>query len=104
MSAGATGLFRKELESAEDDLGDAKRSLSDGRFKWATIQAYYAIFHAARALLYPKGYRERSRIVAYLDGLQSKVDALKRLQTETASELNAMLPSVLDRAFKGELV
>lgn len=60
LSVGATGLFRKELESAEDDLGDAKRSLLDGRFKWATIQAYYAIFHAARALLYSKGYRERS--------------------------------------------
>ncbi len=46
---------------------------------------------------------EQSRIVAYLDGLQAKVDALKRLQDETAAELNAMLPSVLDKAFKGEL-
>lgn len=49
-------------------------------------------------------FEDQRRIVAYLDGLQAKVDALKRLQTETASELNAMLPSVLDRAFKGELV
>lgn len=47
---------------------------------------------------------EQRRIVAYLDGFQAKVDALKRLQSETASELNAMLPSVLDRAFRGELV
>ena len=45
---------------------------------------------------------EQHRIVAYLDGLQAKVDALKRLQAETSAELNAMLPSVLDRAFKGE--
>ncbi len=44
---------------------------------------------------------EQRRIVAYLDGLQAKVDALKRLQSETATELNAMLPSVLDMAFKG---
>lgn len=50
------------------------------------------------------GLPEQRRIVAYLDGLQAKVDALKRLQSETASELNAMLPSVLDKAFKGELV
>jgi hypothetical protein len=28
---------------------------------------------------------------------------LKRLQAETAAELNALLPSVLDKAFKGEL-
>lgn len=46
---------------------------------------------------------EQRRIVAYLDGLQDKVDALKRLQTETAAELDALLPSILDRAFKGEL-
>lgn len=46
---------------------------------------------------------EQHRIVAYLDDLQAKVDSLKRLKAETAAELNAMLPSVLDRAFKGEL-
>ncbi len=46
---------------------------------------------------------EQRRIVAELDKLQSEVDALKRLQTETATELNALLPSILDRAFKGEL-
>lgn len=46
---------------------------------------------------------EQRRIVTYLDGLQAKVDALKRLQAETAAELDALLPSVLDRAFRGEL-
>ena len=43
------------------------------------------------------------RIVAYLDDLQDRVDALKHLQAETAAELDALLPSILDRAFKGEL-
>lgn len=33
----------------------------------------------------------------------SEVDALKRLQAETAAELDALLPAILDRAFKGEL-
>jgi len=46
---------------------------------------------------------EQRRIVSYLDSLQAKVDALKHLQAETAAELDAMLPSILDRAFKGEL-
>jgi type I restriction enzyme, S subunit len=32
-----------------------------------------------------------------------EVDALKRLQAETAAELDALLPAILDRAFKGEL-
>jgi type I restriction enzyme S subunit len=46
---------------------------------------------------------EQRRIVTYLDGLQAKVGALKKLQSETAAELAALLPSILDKAFKGEL-
>lgn len=46
---------------------------------------------------------EQRRIVAYLDNLQTKVDALKQLHAETAAELDAMLPAILDAAFKGNL-
>jgi len=38
-----------------------------------------------------------------LDALQEKVDALKKLQAETAAELNTLLPSILDKAFRGQL-
>ncbi len=37
------------------------------------------------------------------DGAQSKIGALKQLQAQTQAELDALLPSVLDRAFRGEL-
>jgi len=46
---------------------------------------------------------EQHRMVADLNILQGKVDAVKALQAETAAELHAMLPAILDRAFKGEL-
>ena len=46
---------------------------------------------------------EQRRIVAKLEELQAGVDALKQLQAETAAELDALLPSILDRAFRGEL-
>jgi len=46
---------------------------------------------------------EQRRIVSDLDILQTEVDALKRLQAETGKELDAFLPAVLDKAFKGEL-
>lgn len=46
---------------------------------------------------------EQRRIVAELDAMQAQVDALKHLQAETAGELDALLPSILDKAFKGEL-
>ncbi len=60
--------------------------------------------HIVRCLVVPlPPLEEQHRIVAYLDGLQAKVDALRRLQAETAAELDALLPAILDRAFKGDL-
>lgn len=47
---------------------------------------------------------EQRRIVASLDSLQGQIELLSGLQTESGAELDALLPSVLDRAFKGELV
>ncbi len=38
-----------------------------------------------------------------LADVQVQVDALKHVQTETAAEIDAMLPAVLDRAFRGQL-
>lgn len=46
---------------------------------------------------------EQRCIVDCLEKLQTKVDAIERLQMETAAELDALLPSVLDKAFKGHL-
>lgn len=46
---------------------------------------------------------EQHRIVAELDVLQAKVEEVKMLQAETAIELDAILPAILDKAFKGEL-
>ena len=34
---------------------------------------------------------------------QTETDVLKGLHAETAAELDALLPAILDRAFKGEL-
>ena len=53
-------LILKEMQGASYDLERARKSLGDGDFKWATVQAYYAMFHSARALLYSRGYREKS--------------------------------------------
>ncbi len=46
---------------------------------------------------------EQHQIAESLNDLQSKVDAVRRLQAETQAELDALLPAVLDRAFRGEL-
>jgi type I restriction enzyme S subunit len=52
--------------------------------------------------LYPP-LPDQCRIVAKLDALQAEVEALTGLQAETGAELEALLPSILDKAFKGEL-
>ena len=59
---------------------------------------------------------EQRRIVAYLDNFSLKRDlrqarlashkemiSLRELQSATGEELSALLPSVLDKAFKGAL-
>jgi len=57
-----------------------------------------------------KNNNEQRRIVAYLDSFslrrdlrQARLAFLWELQSETQEELDALLPSVLDKAFKGEL-
>jgi len=46
---------------------------------------------------------EQQQIVAYLDELQAKVDSVHLMQATTSAELDAMLPSIFDKAFRGEL-
>jgi len=62
----AKHLVSLEIEDAEKDLNSAQGELSKSGFKWATIKGYYAMFHAARALLYSRGYRERGHYCLYL--------------------------------------
>jgi len=54
------GLVKKELSIAKSDLADAKAGFENQRYKWSTVQAYYAMFHTARALIYSRSYREKS--------------------------------------------
>lgn len=53
-------LAAKELGIAREDFKTAKQSYERSGYKWATVQAYYSMFHSARALLYAKNYREKS--------------------------------------------
>ena len=55
-------------------------------------------------LLIPlKDYQEQTHVASSLDALQSRLDALKRHQAVAAAALDALMPAVLERAFRGEL-
>ena len=46
---------------------------------------------------------EQKRIIAYLDTIQQKAQALQRLQAETEREIEKLKESILHKAFRGEL-
>ena len=53
-------LAPSEIEAAKADLARAEKTFKDDDYKWTTIQLYYSMFHASRALLYSKNLREHS--------------------------------------------
>ena len=52
--------IKKEIDSAIYDLRMARDSLGGKDFKWATVKAYYTFFHLGKAILFSKGYREKT--------------------------------------------
>lgn len=72
-------------------------------FNFASAQAKLNQKNARRIKFPLPPLGEQRRIVTELHALQEQVFVLARLQTETAAELDALLPAILDRAFKGEL-
>ena len=79
-------MIQKEVESAEYDLERARNSLGEDDFKWAAVQSYYSMFHAAKSLVLKRGYREKSHfcLIVALRELYVKED---RLNTETVENL-----------------
>ena len=76
-------MISKELESAEYDYGRAMESLKEKDAKWASIQAYYSIFHAAKALVLSKGYREKGHaclIIALKELYPGEKDLVRDLE------------------------
>jgi type I restriction enzyme S subunit len=46
---------------------------------------------------------EQRRIVKEVEDLRAQVNLVRKLQIETAAEIDAMVPAVLDKAFRGKL-
>jgi uncharacterized protein (UPF0332 family) len=88
----ATGekLVDKEIAVAQSDLSEAKAGYENERYKWSTVQAYYAMFHAARALVYSKDYREKSHYCLAIALRALFVDEGKMDAQSVRDLLNAM--------------
>lgn len=68
-----------------------------GATNYAAIRQHHFLLLDLRL---PESLDDQNRAARELDALQAEVDALKQLQTQTAAELDALLPSILDRAFR----
>ena len=100
----AKKLVSKELKAAEQDLETALRSIKQKDYKWATIQAYYAMFHAARTLLFHKGYREKSHYCLmlamktfYVSEGKLEMRLAESLQTARALRESADYDNIFDK-------
>ena len=96
------------------------RDLLDGKFlTWALRSPYlqkrmkersrgdmicHLVLREIRNLIIPlPSIPDQCRISSYLDFLQLKLDKLKKLQNETEKQIEELIPSILDKALKGEL-
>lgn len=50
----------REIEASRSDLAAANDTLGKANWKWAIVQGYYSMFHAARALVLRAGYVEKN--------------------------------------------
>jgi type I restriction enzyme S subunit len=55
-------------------------------------------------LIPPHSISKQRQIIEELNSIQAGTSSLRHLQSETTVELNALLPAILDRAFRGELI
>jgi type I restriction enzyme S subunit len=85
----ASPFSQQYLIQRKTGLADAQVNISQSILK-ATPVAYPSL-------------PEQRRIVQELDALQAEMGVLKHEQAEAAAELDALLPSILDHGFRGEL-
>ncbi len=80
-------LSRKSLDTAKAKLERAKELLKLNIFDMAEINAYSAMFHSSRALLFRDGYREKSHYAIYI---YLKEKYLGVIEQKFLNELNVL--------------
>jgi len=84
-------LVDKELKESDYDLSKSEKALDEEDYKWSIVKSYYAMFHAARALLFNLGYREKRHFVVgiVLEDLNKK----GKLESRYVNDFNAAISS-----------
>jgi hypothetical protein len=95
-----TRVFRELIESGRNRREDWFHAQA-GHIELCNVPIPVRLKSAERVR---KGQRiNEGRNEFMLGVLQAELDPVKRLQPETAAELDALLPAILEPAFKGKL-
>lgn len=75
-----TGFAKYRLERAKQDLSDAEFNYQDRRYLNANNRAYYAIFHAIRAVLATEriDFKRHKDVLAYFNQYYVKTEVFPR--------------------------
>lgn len=68
-----------------------------------TAQSAFGIKKMRKLLIPVPSANEQREIMNFLTEIENNLNNLQALHTQTAIELDALMPSILDKAFKGEL-
>ncbi len=106
---GATGRVDNSLKIAKRFLRSARKSLEIEEYEMAEIVAYNSGFHSARALLFAKGYIERSHyclgiVLKYLYKEGEIVKLLNTFDKIRLSRHNVLYSGVLITREEAEFV
>jgi len=79
-----------------------RRDFLNQSFGGAQPNISQRLLRTTKIPIYP--LKVQNLIVSYLNSIQIKIEKTKKLQHETEEDLKELIPSILDKAFKGELV
>lgn len=97
-------LAAKEWKEAGFDLADAKALLKEKRFKRSTEASYYAMFHAAKAVLFKSGFREKAHYAVFvvLQDMTKKGGLEQRFADDYRAALHAREGADYHYTYSGE--
>ena len=84
------GFAKYRLERAKQDLSDAEFSYKDRRYLNANNRAYYAIFHAIKAVLATEriDFKKHKDVLAYFNQHYVKTEIFPRMIGKKISQAN----------------
>jgi uncharacterized protein (UPF0332 family) len=91
-------LVEKELQEARYDLNRAEHALEEGDFKWSIVKSYYSMFHAARAVLFSLGLKERRHFAIRV--VLEDLNARGKLESRFVSDFSAAVAAREDADYR----